>query len=164
MQCLRCPFSKVFSNLAPVASDPRSRLPRNRSSLGLLLALLLALGVGLVFLSTAFAQGPPLVPVEQTIPEDGAFVPGEILVQWQDRLKIEDLTAVLKVGWSVERTLEPLRVAVVQVPQGEELAAIAQLEDLPLVVYAEPNYLGYALEAGDEPAPEAPKTPPPAGG
>jgi hypothetical protein len=93
----------------------------------------------------------------QNIPKDGAFVPGEILVQWQDGLQKENLTAALDVDWSVKRTLEPLRVALVQVPKGEELAAIAQLEDMPSVVYAEPNYLGYALDTGDEPAPEAPK-------
>ena len=87
----------------------------------------------------------------------GAFVPGRVLVGWNDLSSKENAeAAVRRQGWNVLRTLDPLPAALVEVPVGKELEAIARLEADPAVAYAETDTLAFATGA---PAPSLPLQP-----
>ena len=72
-------------------------------------------------------------------------MPGRVLVGWNDLSSKEDVeAAVRRQGWNVLRTLDPLPAALVEVPVGKELEAIARLEADPAVAYAETDTLAFA--------------------
>ncbi len=73
---------------------------------------------------------------------------------WNDLSSKENVeAAVRRQGWNVLRTLDPLPAALVEVPVGKELEAIARLEADPAVAYAETDTLAFATGA---PAPSTP--------
>lgn len=78
----------------------------------------------------------------------GAFAPGRVLVTWRPDSAKADLAQALNTAErSVLQTLDPLPAAVLAVPEGRELAAIADLQANPLIASAEPDYLAYAAGA-----------------
>lgn len=120
----------------------RSRLART-----LLIALILA-SAALPGASGAAPSptSPVVVAAPPTPPAAGAFAPGRVLVGWHDDLTKEKALALLKDrGHKVLAALDPLPAAVLAVPAGQELAAVAALQADRAIAYAEPDYLAYAL-------------------
>ena len=87
------------------------------------------------------------------VPPDGAFAPGQVLVQWIDTADQRAAAALLdRNGWQVVRSIDAIDAAVVRVPAGTELAAVDLLRADPLVMSAEPDFVAYALEGTSQPA------------
>lgn len=135
-----------------------SALRRRRSLavLAVLAALMLATGLPAAdaraqISLTELPAGPAVQP--------GEFAPGRVLVGWNKgagRAARADLLAAQ--GWQLLRSIDDLDVAIVAVPQGQELAAVAALQADPAVAYAEPDRVAYA--AGALAAPPRQPTPP----
>lgn len=107
--------------------------------------------------TAAQAQSASIQPTQPRPATADAFVPGRVLVGWNDLASKENVeAAVRRQGWAVLRTLDPLPVALVEVPAGKELEAIALLEADPAVAYAETDALAFAPGA---PAPSIPLQP-----
>ena len=86
------------------------------------------------------------------VPPDGAFAPGQVLVQWADGAEAHAASTLLDThGWQLLHAIEGIDAAVVRVPTGDELAAVDALRADPLVKSAEPDYLAYALEGTVQP-------------
>jgi subtilisin family serine protease len=84
------------------------------------------------------------LPASQT-PATGTFARGRILVGWRGQAgKAAAGAALQDRGFTVLNELGVLAVSVVEVPEGQELAAAATLRAEPGVLYAEPDYLAYA--------------------
>jgi hypothetical protein len=71
-------------------------------------------------LPAAHAQ-PAGAQLDQSLAKTaGAFVPGRVLVGWNDLANTENAVASMRrQGWTVLRTLDPLPVALVEVPAGK---------------------------------------------
>jgi thermitase len=97
--------------------------------------------------SPLLAQGPVSNPNE---PE---FVPGEILVKFKPTVQRQDVRRqrLAQVQGNVARTIPALDLLTVKVPLGSEQEAIARLNSLGEVAYAEPNYVVYALDVPNDP-------------
>lgn len=97
---------------------------------------------------------------ERSAQTEGQFVPGRVLVGWDDLPSKERAeAAVRRHGWTVLRTLDPLPAALVEVPVGTELEAVAHLEADPGVAYAETDTLAFATGALVSSLPLQPQTP-----
>ena len=118
-------------------------LALRQTVIGWILAVILALAPWA--LPAAHAQ-PAGAQLDQSLAKTaGAFVPGRVLVGWNDLANKENAVASMRrQGWTVLRTLDPLPVALVEVPAGKELEAIALLEADPAVAYAETDALAFA--------------------
>ncbi len=87
---------------------------------------------------------PPAKP-----PLPGAFAPGRVLVTWRENADKATLVQALNTDRrQVLQTFDTLHGAVIAVPPGEELAAIAELQANPLILTAEPDVLAYAAGSG----------------
>jgi subtilisin family serine protease len=130
--------------------------------IGWILAVIVALGPWA--LPAAHAQSPGVQLDQSLATTAGAFVPGHVLVGWNALASKENaVAAVRRQGWTVLRTLDPLPVALVEVPVGTEMEAIALLEADPAVAYAETDALAFATSAPASPLrlqPQAPSSPP----
>lgn len=85
--------------------------------------------------------------------QPGEFAPGRVLVGWKDSAAGPARASLLAAqGWELLRSIDELDVAVVAVPKGDELAAVAALRADPAVAYAEPDYLAYAAGAWSAPS------------
>ena len=136
-------------------------LALRQTVIGWILAVILALAPWA--LPAAHAQ-PAGAQLDQSLAKTaGAFVPGHVLVGWNDLANKENAVASMRrQGWTVLRTLDPLPVALVKVPAGKELEAIALLEADPAVAYAETDALAFAprragiVSGAKPPAPSSP--------
>ncbi len=118
-------------------------MPRTAS---FLLALIVVLLVGASIPGSGVSGSPAF---DMSAPEAGAFAPGRVLVRWRQGIDPAQIIEPAKArGWAVERTLSPLSAAVLAVPEGEELAAIAALKADPRVLSAEPDVRAYATASG----------------
>jgi len=89
----------------------------------------------------AASQSPPTL--------DAPFAPGELLVKFKDDPTITsaEVASVLeRHALQVSEIIPGLGITRVTVPVGREQEMIAALRQEPLVEYAEPNYLVWALE------------------
>jgi len=89
----------------------------------------------------AASQSPPTL--------DAPFVPGELLVKFKDDHTITsaEVTSVLVQNeLQVAEVISGLGIMRLTVPAGHEQEIITALRQEPLVEYAEPNYLVWALE------------------
>lgn len=121
---------------------------RRLAVLALLLSLIAATGLPAAD-AGAQEQLPPSPPAVQP----GEFAPGRILVGWnQGAGRAAQAELLAGQGWQVLHRIDELNVAVVTVPQGEELAAVAAAQADPTVAYAEPDYLAAAAGAFALPA------------
>ena len=90
-------------------------------------------------------------------PESGTqadYVPGELLVKLEDgTTNLRDALQVLSAAQLSSAVAVPdLEIWKLEVPAGEEMEQVRQLEALPGVEYAEPNYYAYAQETPNDPA------------
>jgi subtilisin family serine protease len=102
-----------------------------------------------------WAGGPVLAqePAATPPPPQPEFVSGEILVKFKPGVGLQNARQRLaEVKGSVARTINGIEVLQVKVPPGQEQAVIAKLRARTDVVYAEPNYLLYALETPNDPS------------
>ncbi len=99
----------------------------------------------------AYAQGPsgekarpePLTPS----PTNRRFVPGEILVKFKPTVgQLSAQRALEARSLQVSGAIQSIGVLKVTVESGRELETIAALRQNPNVLYAEPNYIAYALD------------------
>lgn len=111
------------------------------------LLLITILGMTILFSGDhALAQGPT------TASQQADFVPGEILVKFKPGVGLQNARQRLtEVKGNVVRSVARIEVLQVKVPAGQEQAAIAKLRARADVLYAEPNYLVYALEIPNDP-------------
>jgi thermitase len=75
------------------------------------------------------------------------YAPGEILVKFKsgvNQLDVQNLLAAQ--GTQILGAIQPIGVLKVAVRSGQEMDMIASLRGNPNVLYAEPNYIAYALE------------------
>ncbi len=106
----------------------------------------------------AAQSGPPESPALPAV-RPGEFVPGRVLVGWREGAGGPARSALLaEQGWELLRSIDELDVAIVAVPKGEEMAAVAALQSDPAVAYAEPDHVAYATGAWSAPARQS--TPP----
>lgn len=135
----------------------RAARSRGRKLAVLAILALLIVATGLPPME-ASAQEGPLLPAPPAM-QPGEFLPGRILVGWNEGTNRAAQAELLAgQGWKLLRRIDELNVAVVAVPQGEELAAAAALQADPAVAYAEPDYL--AAAAGLFAAPAQQSAPP----
>jgi len=88
--------------------------------------------------------GPP--PGRPT-PGEAAFAPGRILVKFRPGVGAAQKAAAHRAqGAGVLEVIPGIDVQVVNVPKGAETAKVAAYARNPLVAYAEPDYIAYALE------------------
>lgn len=150
MSTINCPTG---SALLQKGSNPR-RCGRRLLAVAMatLLALLAALPAGRTVAQPELPQlaAPPAM-------QPGAFAPGRVLVGWQAGAGQRAREAALATrGWRLLHSSDEINAAVVVVPQGEELAAVAALEADPAVAYAELDYLAYAAGVSLAPGRQAP--------
>lgn len=147
-----CRWGSVLLHRAP---DARRR---GWGLLAAALALILALTAALPVSDAAAQPDAPRLPAPPTV-QPGAFAPGQVLVGWQVGVGLRARETLLAAqGWETLRRNDELDVALVAVPKGEELAAVAALQADPSVAYAELDYLAYA--AGAFAAPHRQSSPP----
>lgn len=95
------------------------------------------------------AVRPQLLP--GPIPAD-PYRPGRVLVKFQAGTSVSSLVdAPSRYGATYLESLDGLDVQVWQVPEGQELAVVEQLNADPLVEYAEPDYVYDALGTPNDP-------------
>ena len=82
------------------------------------------------------------------------YVPGELLVKLEEgTTELSDASQVLSAAQLSSAVAVPdLEIWKLEVPAGEEMEQVRQLEALPGVEYAEPNYYAYAQETPNDPA------------
>jgi len=81
------------------------------------------------------------------VPEEPQWVEGQVVVGYEASKAGAVQQAVEARGYRVKETNTTLRFMLLEVPQGKTtLQAVKELEKLPGVTYAEPNYLYHALE------------------
>jgi len=90
----------------------------------------------------ALAQEPPRQP-----PSGGEFIPGQILVKFKPGVgELSAQRALTAQSLTVAGAIPSLDVLKVSVKPGQELEQIAALRGDPNVLYAEPNYVAYAVD------------------
>jgi len=111
---------------------------------------LLALGAGALSAperpAAAIPPERPALPLEriaQLAPREApAFVPGEVVVRFEPGAGKLPAAAVDEVDARRSRALELPRTRVLELPRGTRVReAVSELEDLPGVAWAEPNYV-----------------------
>ncbi|MBC7251112.1 MAG: hypothetical protein H5T62_12605, partial [Anaerolineae bacterium] len=101
-------------------------------------------GAGTGSSSLAVQDAPPL-----TSALDAPFAPGELLVKFREESSItsaEVASVLAQHELQVAAVIPGLDIVRLNVPAGREREIIAALQQEPLVEYAEPNYLVWALE------------------
>lgn len=92
---------------------------------------------------TAPAETPPPAPkavIDPTI----AHVPGRVLVKFKSQIQAAEVDNLLAVhSATVSHQVEPIDVLVLDVPQGQEAEVATDLNNDPVVEYAELDYLMY---------------------
>ncbi len=109
------------------------------------------LGLGLLVLALVLLTGG-VGASPQGGPPAGDFVPGEILVRWQDHVPAAEIEATLATE-GLERidTIDALKIDRLRVPVGRERQIIARLQADPRVAFAEPNYIARAAGIPNDP-------------
>lgn len=80
------------------------------------------------------------------------FVPGEILVKFKEGVKSQDAQRGLsRIKGRVKQTVPAIDVARIEVPEGQELAAIEAMRTDANVAFVEPNYIAWALDTPNDP-------------
>jgi thermitase len=100
---------------------------------------------------STYAQGPfgetPRPEPSSSPPPSGRFVPGEILVKFKPAVgQLGAQRALEARSLRVSGDIQSIGVLKVAVESGQELETIAALRQNPNVLYAEPNYIAYALD------------------
>jgi thermitase len=100
---------------------------------------------------STYAQGPfgetPRPESSSSSPPSGRFVPGEILVKFKPAVgQLGAQRALEARSLRVSGDIQSIGVLKVAVESGQELETIAALRQNPNVLYAEPNYIAYALD------------------
>jgi thermitase len=100
---------------------------------------------------STYAQGPfgetPRPEPSSSPPPSGHFVPGEILVKFKPVVgQLSAQRALEARNLQVLGDIQSIGVLKVAVESGQELETIAALRQNPDVLYAEPNYIAYALD------------------
>jgi len=127
-----------------------------------LFAMLILLGLTVGGLWSARAQEPgpsELAPNQAPPPYNaprstvaGEFKPGEVIVKFKDGVSGSSVDgAPSRYNATQLRSLYGGQVGLWRVPEGQELAVVAQLNTDPLVEYAEPNYVYYAFGTPNDP-------------
>lgn len=112
-----------------------------------------------VFAASALAQQPVPPPGAADPPAQSgpnlnnpAFVPGEVLVKFKGEVMSQSTQRRLAgVKGRVAQTVPAIDVARVEVPAGQELAAVEALRKADDVAFVEPNYLVWALDNPNDP-------------
>ncbi len=120
----------------------------------ILASLLLGAVIALLPLAHAGATeghtGVVSVPLRK-MPPGTAFVPGRILVRFAPGMKDSETNALLEEhGMTSIGQIEQIGVRVLAVPDGEEMNKVEVLRADPRVMYAEPDYIYYALTVPDD--------------
>jgi thermitase len=93
-----------------------------------------------------FGETPRPEPSSSPLPS-GRFVPGEILVKFKPVVgQLSAQRALEARNLQVSGDIQSIGVLKVAVESGQELETIAALRQNPNVLYAEPNYIAYALD------------------
>jgi type VII secretion-associated serine protease mycosin len=98
---------------------------------------------------STYAQGPSGEKSSPELPPQagGRFVPGEILVKFKPAVgQLSAQHALEARSLQVSGAIQSIGVLQVAVESGRELETIAALRQDPNVLYAEPNYIAYALD------------------
>ncbi len=100
---------------------------------------------------STYAQSPfgetPRSEPSSSPPPSGRFVPGEILVKFNPVVgQLGAQRALEARSLRVSGDIRSIGVLKVAVESGQELETIAALRQNPNVLYAEPNYIAYALD------------------
>ena len=91
-------------------------------------------------------------PAQSSTPAQPPFASGRILVKFAPGTSPADRAALHRAqGGQPIREIPGIEVEVVSVPAGAEEAKAAAYARSPLVAYAEPDYLAYALEGPNDP-------------
>jgi subtilisin family serine protease len=86
-------------------------------------------------------------------PPQSGFVKDEVLVKLGSGAMFSELEELLKdYGQLIPTQLRTIDVILIKVPEGQVLRTIEELEKIPGIEYAEPNYLAYAVGTPDDPA------------
>ena len=106
--------------------------------------------ISLLFVAAGPVAADPLIEPATlkpaAVPADGAFAPGQVLVQWAGTGDARAAAELLdQNGWHIARSIDEIDTAVIRVPAGTELAAVDLLRADPLVKSAEPDFLAFAL-------------------
>jgi len=123
--------------------------------LGLILLLLLC-SWPLAWHRTARAEdvdlsGVPRVPMCHIPDAPASYVPGRLVVKFRGELSTAKRAARLsQLGLAAGKHIAGIDVELVDVPEGQELALAAQLRRDPTVLYAEPDYIVYALRTPND--------------
>jgi len=111
--------------------------------------------LSILLLTLIFFLSPPSLLAQGPVsnPDAAEFVSGEILVKFKPNIQRQDVRRqrLAEVQGNVARTIPALDLLTVNVPPGSERAAIARLNSLGEVAYAEPNYVVYALDVPNDP-------------
>ncbi|MEJ2558050.1 MAG: S8 family serine peptidase, partial [Anaerolineae bacterium] len=100
---------------------------------------------------STYAQGPfgetPRPEPSSSPPPSGRFVPGEILVKFKPAVgQLSAQRALEARNLQVSGDIQSIGVLKVAVESGRELETVTALRQNPNVLYAEPNYIAYALD------------------
>ena len=94
---------------------------------------------------------PALAPGAQS-GGNGDFEPGEVLVKFKHGASSEKVKSLIaRHNAVVEDKISGIDVDVLQIGVGQELEKAKAFREEPLVEYAEPNYVAYALEIPNDP-------------
>jgi len=115
--------------------------------LSLILALLAVPAIVAAGRNDSLSSPPEAIRIPlKSANEGSAFVPGRLLVRFRGDAPDAERAALLQSeGLTPLRTIEPLDVQLLAVPEGEEDTVLARLRRSPLVVYAEPDYIWHAF-------------------
>ncbi|GAB4531927.1 MAG: hypothetical protein Kow0063_11870 [Anaerolineae bacterium] len=113
------------------------------------MVIVMAVTMAALIARPTLAQPPPPEPPQggDGTPPPAAYAPGEILVRFRpdvNQLNAQNLLAAQDL--QILSSIRPIGVLKVAVQTGREMDAIATLRSNPNVLYAEPNYIAYALE------------------
>ena len=92
-----------------------------------------------------------LSPAKREVSSD--FVPGEVIVKYKPGLRLQSLTTADGQALTLVRNLALPQTGLLRrenLDKAETLALVAELERQPDVLYAQPNYINYALKTPDD--------------
>jgi thermitase len=86
-------------------------------------------------------------------PPQSGFVKDEVVVKVESGIPLSELEELLKgYGQLIPTQLGTIDVILIKVPEGQVLRTVEELQKVPEVEYAEPNYIAYAVGTPDDPA------------
>lgn len=118
----------------------------------LFLTVRICLAVLLCLISFVAPPAPVHAEAPASLSANEPMAAGRLLVKFREMVTSETTDEIFVASdLTVQRQLEGLGVYVVSVAQGEEMSTIQQLERLPAVEYAEPDYLYETLDIPNDP-------------